>query len=185
MSPASVVSVREATDGDLDAVTAIYAEDVLGGTGTFELTAPDVAEMTARRAAILKLGLPWLVAAIDGLVVGYAYAGPFRTRAAYRYTVEDSIYVLASAHGRGVGKALLLELIARCEAIGLRQMLGVIGDSANAGSIKLHAACGFAPMGAIEGVGWKLDDWRDVVFMQRRLSGGETTAPDAPGLPFA
>ena len=185
MSPASTVLVRDATDADLEAVTAIYAEGVLTGAGTFELTAPDTVEMAARRAAILKLGLPWLVAAIDGVVVGYAYAGPFRTRAAYRYTVEDSIYVLAGAHGRGAGKALLLELIARCEAMGLRQMLGVIGDSGNAGSIKLHAACGFAPMGAIEGVGFKFDDWLDVVFMQRRLAAGETTAPDAPGLPFA
>lgn len=184
MSQPALVVARDATDGDLDAVTAIYAEDVLTGTGTFELTAPDVAEIAARRTAILTLGLPWLVAEIDGVVVGYAYAGPFRTRAAYRYTVEDSIYVAASAHGRGVGKALLLELIARCESMGLRQMLGVIGDSANVGSIKLHAACGFAPMGAIEGVGWKLDDWRDVVFMQRRLGGGEMTVPDAPGLPF-
>jgi phosphinothricin acetyltransferase len=178
------VLVRDATDADLAAVTAVYAEDVAGGTGTFELTAPDAAEMAGRRAAVLRLGLPWLVAEVDGVVVGYAYAGPFRTRAAYRYTVEDSIYVLASAQGRGVGRALLEALIARCEALGLRQMLGVIGDSANAGSIKLHAACGFAPMGAIAGVGWKLDAWRDVVFMQRRLGDGGKTAPDAPGLPF-
>jgi len=178
------VRVRDVVDADLEAVTAIYAEGVLTGTGTFELTAPDAVEMAGRRAAILRLGLPWLVAELDGVVVGYAYAGPFRTRAAYRYTVEDSIYVLASAHGRGVGKALLLELITRCEALGLRQMLGVIGDSANTGSIRLHAACGFAPMGAIEGVGWKFDDWLDVVFMQRRLNGGEATAPDAPGMPL-
>ena len=177
-------AVRDAVDADLEAITAIYAEGVLTGTGTFELTAPDAAEMAGRRVAILKLGLPWLVAELDGVVVGYAYAGPFRTRAAYRYTVEDSIYVLASAHGRGVGKALLLALIARCEALGLRQMLGVIGDSGNTGSIRLHAACGFAPMGAVEGVGWKFDDWLDVVFMQRRLNGGETTAPDAPGMPL-
>jgi len=185
VSGRTAVLVRDATDADLEAVTAIYAEGVLTGTGTFELTAPDGAEMAARRAAILKLGLPWLAAEIDGVVVGYAYAGPFRTRAAYRYTVEDSIYVLASAHGRGVGKALLEALIARCEALGLRQMLGVIGDRANTGSIRLHAACGFTPMGAVAGVGWKFDDWLDVVFMQRRLNGGETTAPDAPGLPFA
>lgn len=178
------VTVRDAVDADLAAITAVYAEGVLTGTGTFELTTPDIAEMAGRRAAILKLGLPWLVAELDGAVVGYAYAGPFRTRAAYRYTVEDSIYVLSSAHGQGVGKALLLELIARCEALGLRQMLGVIGDSANTGSIRLHAACGFTPMGAIEGVGWKFDDWLDVVFMQRRLNGGETTAPDAPGMPL-
>jgi L-amino acid N-acyltransferase YncA len=182
VSEQAAVLVRDATDADLEAVTAIYAEGVLTGTGTFELTAPDLAGMMARRAAILRLGLPWIVGEVDGVVVGYAYAGPFRTRAAYRYTVEDSIYVLASAHGRGVGKALLLELIARCEALGLRQMLGVIGDSANAGSIRLHAACGFTPMGAIEGVGWKFDDWLDVVFMQRRLNGGEATAPDAPGI---
>jgi len=180
---AAPVLVRDAADGDLQAVTAIYGEGVLTGTGTFELTAPDVAGMAARRAAILTLGLPWLVAEIDGVVVGYAYAGPFRTRAAYRYTVEDSVYVAAASHGCGVGKALLSELIVRCQAMGMRRMLGVIGDSANAGSVRLHAACGFEPAGAIEGVGWKFDRWLDVVFMQRAL-GDQDVPPSSPGLPF-
>ena len=176
--------VRSSTDADLEAITAIYAQNVLTGTGTFELTPPSLADMTARRQAVLALGLPWLSAEIDGVVVGYAYAGPFRTRAAYRYTVEDSIYVIGSAHGRGVGKALLSELVAQCETLGIRQMLGVIGDSANEASIRLHAACGFRHMGAIEGVGWKFDHWLDVLFMQRTLGHGAVSDPNAPGLPL-
>ena len=176
--------VRQSTEADLDAVTAIYAENVLTGTGTFETTPPTREDMAARRASVLALGLPWLVAEIDGAVVGYAYAGPFRTRAAYRYTVEDSIYVLGSAHGRGVGRALLSELIVVCEAMGIRQMLGVIGDSANAASVRLHTGCGFRHMGAVEGVGWKFDHWLDVVFMQRALGHGAVSDPNAPGLPL-
>jgi len=177
--------VRESTPADLEAITAIYAENVLNGTGTFEITAPSIDEMTARRAGVLALGLPWLVAESNGVVVGYAYAGPFRSRAAYRFTVEDSIYVLASAHGKGVGRALLNDLIARCQAMGIRQMLGVIGDSANEASIRLHATCGFQPMGAIEGVGWKFERWLDVLFMQRALGTGAVSDPDSPGLPLA
>lgn len=177
--------VRDSVEADLPALTAIYGEGVRIGTGTFELTQPDLAEMERRRAAILALGMPWLVAELDGAVVGYAYAGPFRTRSAYRYTVEDSIYVFADSHGRGIGKALLLKLIRRCEGLGVRQMLGVIGDSANEGSVRLHAACGFAPIGVMKSVGWKFDDWRDVVFMQLRLGDGDTTAPDGPGMPLA
>lgn len=180
----SLPVVRSSTDADIEAITAIYAQNVLTGTGTFELTPPSLAEMTARRQAVLALGLPWLSAEIDGVVVGYAYAGPFRTRAAYRYTVEDSIYVIGSAHGRGVGKALLSELVAQCETLGIRQMLGVIGDSANEASIRLHAACGFRHMGAIEGVGWKFDHWLDVLFMQRTLGHGAVSDPNAPGLPL-
>lgn len=181
----SLPAVRVSTEDDLEAITAIYAQNVLHGTGTFELTPPSLAEMTARRQAVLNLGLPWLVAEIDGVVVGYAYAGPFRTRAAYRYTVEDSIYVIGSAHGRGVGKALLSELVVQCEAMGIRQMLGVIGDSANEASIRLHAACGFRHMGMMEGVGWKFDHWLDVLFMQRTLGHGAVSDPNAPGLPLS
>ncbi|MDB5420860.1 MAG: family N-acetyltransferase [Brevundimonas sp.] len=180
----SLPAVRPSTDADLEAITAIYAQNVLTGTGTFELTPPSLTEMTARRQAVLDLGLPWLVAEIDGVVVGYAYAAPFRTRAAYRYTVEDSIYVIGSAHGRGVGKALLQELVIQCETLGIRQMLGVIGDSANEASIRLHTACGFRHMGAIEGVGWKFDHWLDVIFMQRTLGHGAISDPNAPGLPL-
>ncbi len=180
-----ILVVRASTEADLDAITAIYAENVLNGTGTFEIAPPSREDMAARRAGVLALGLPWLTAEIDGVVVGYAYAGPFRTRAAYRYTVEDSIYVTGSAHGRGVGKALLISLIDACETLGIRQMLGVIGDSANAASIKLHEACGFRHMGAIEGVGWKFDHWLDVIFMQRTLGQGAVSDPNAPGLPLA
>ncbi|CAN5154321.1 GNAT family N-acetyltransferase [soil metagenome] len=180
-----ILVVRASTEADLDAITAIYAENVLTGTGTFEIAAPSREDMAARRKGVLTLGLPWLVAEIDGVVAGFAYAGPFRTRAAYRYTVEDSIYVLGSAHGKGVGKALLITLIDTCETLGIRQMLGVIGDSSNAASIKLHETCGFRHMGAIEGVGWKFDHWLDVVFMQRTLGQGAISDPNAPGLPLA
>jgi L-amino acid N-acyltransferase YncA len=179
------VLVRPSEDSDLDAIAAIYAENVLTGTGTFEITPPSLTEMSARRQGVLALGLPWLVAEIEDVVVGYAYAGPFRVRAAYRYTVEDSIYVLGSAHGRGVGKALLTRLIADCEALGIRQMLGVIGDSANEASIRLHTACGFKAMGSIEGVGWKFHRWLDVLFMQRALGHGAVSDPHAKGLPLA
>ena len=140
--------------------------------------------MTARFAAVQALGLPRLVAVIDGAVVGYAYAGPFRTRQAYRYMVEDSIYVSPEARGRGVAGALLDQLINHCEALGLRQMVAVIGDSANQGSIALHRARGFADAGVFKAAGWKHDDWRDVVFMQRELGPGGRTPPDAPGLPL-
>ena len=174
--------VRDAAPGDLEAVCAIYAEDVLGGTGTFELAPPDLAEMTRRHASVAALGLPWLVAEVDGAIAAYAYAAPFRLRAAYRYTVEDSVYVASAFHGRGLGRALLEALIIRCEAMGLRQMLGVIGDSANAGSVALHAACGFTPIGTMAAVGWKHDAWRDVVFMQKALNQGGATTPDAAGM---
>jgi len=177
--------VRDAAADDLAAITAIYGEGVLTGTGTFETDPPDAAEMARRVAAVAALGLPWLVAEIDDVLVGYAYAGPFRTRAAYRYTVEDSIYVLASAQGRGVGKALLTVLIARCEALGVRQILAVIGDSANTGSVALHAACGFQPAGAVSDVGWKFDRWLDVVFMQRSLDAGASAPPSGRGLPLS
>lgn len=176
--------IRDATAGDMAAIAAIYAQDVTGGTGTFELDPPDVGEMIRRHATITALGLPWLVAEVDGAVAAYAYAGPFRTRPAYRYTVEDSIYVDAAHQGKGLGKALLVELIARCAALGLRQMLGVIGDSANAGSVALHAACGFEMVGTMTSVGWKFEQWRDVVFMQRALGPGQTKAPDADGMPL-
>lgn len=174
--------VRDADPGDLPAIAAIYAHSVRTGAGTFELSPPTLAEMAERMAVIAGLGLPRLVAEIDGAVAGYAYAGPFRLRAAYRYMVEDSVYVDPAFQGRGIGRALLQALIARCEALGLRQMAAVIGDSANAGSIALHAACGFRHAGSFQAAGWKFDDWRDIVFMQRGLGGGSASAPDGPGL---
>ena len=137
------VLVRPSTDADVDAIAAIYGWNVLNGLGTFEEIPPDAAEMGRRRAGFLAKGMPYLVAEQDGQVLGYAYAGPFRLRAAYRYTVEDSIYVGPDAMGKGVGKALLGALIEACEALGLRQICAVIGDSGNAASIALHAALGF------------------------------------------
>ena len=176
--------VRDVRPGDMAAITAIYAESVVNGRGTFELEAPDETEMTARFAAVADLGLPRLVAEIGGRVVGYAYAGPFRTRQAYRYMVEDSIYVAPWARGRGVAGALLDALIVRCEAMGLRQMVAVIGDAENVGSIALHRTRGFTDAGVFKAAGWKHDDWRDVVFMQRPLGDGGATPPDASGLPL-
>ena len=180
-----VVVLRAATTEDLPAITAVYGHNVLTGTGTFETTPPDGAEMGRRFDGIAALGLPWLVAEVDGRVAGYAYAGPFRTRPAYRYTAETSLYVGEGATGHGVGKALLAELLTRCEALGLRQMLAVIGDSDNAASIALHAALGFERTGVMTAVGWKFGRWLDVVFMQRRLRAGQDAPPDAGGMPLA
>lgn len=174
--------IRPYVTADLSAVTAIYADSVLNGTGTFELDVPSPVQMSERLAIPASLGLPVLVAELEGQVAGYAYAGPYRLRAAYRYLVEDSVYVGDRHRGRGVGLALLNALIAACEAQGMRQMVAVIGDSANQGSIALHAAAGFEPAGVFKSVGWKFDAWRDVVFMQRALGSGADTAPDAAGL---
>lgn len=180
----SRILIRDARPGDTPAVTAIYAESVANGRGTFELEPPDEVEMQSRLDAVAALGLPRLIAQIDDAVVGYAYAGPFRTRQAYRYMVEDSIYVAPTARGQGVAGALLDELIARCEAMGLRQMVAVIGDAENLGSVALHRARGFSDAGVFRAAGWKHEDWRDVIFMQRELGPGGATPPHAPGLPL-
>jgi len=178
----SSVVIRPSVDADLPAITEIYAWNVLNGLGTFEEIPPDAAEMGRRRAAFLDRGLPYLIAELDGEVVGYCYAGPFRLRAAYRYTVEDSVYVSPKAVGKGVGRALLEALIAHCEALGLRQMCAVIGDSGNAASIGLHAALGFEKKGVFPDMGHKFDRWVNLVWMQRPLNGGGDTPPDSPGL---
>ncbi|MGZ5157690.1 MAG: N-acetyltransferase family protein [Caldimonas sp.] len=167
--------IRPSTAGDIDAVTAIYAWNVAHGTGTFEIEAPDRAEMERRRADVVAKGLPWLVLESAGRVVGYAYANQFRPRPAYRFCVEDSVYLAPEAVGHGFGRLLLAELLARCEAAGARQVLAVIGDSANAGSIGVHRALGFAPTGTIRSAGWKFDRWLDVVIMQKSLGTGDTT----------
>lgn len=170
--------IRPSTAGDLPAIVSIYGHAVAHGTGTFELEAPDLAEMSRRRDDVLAKGLPWLVAQDgDGRVLGYAYANHFRPRRAYRFCLEDSIYLAEAARGRGVGRALLVELLARCEALGARQMLAVIGDAANAGSIGVHRSCGFEHGGVLKAAGWKFGRWLDVVIMQKTLGDGAATAP--------
>lgn len=177
-SPASL-TLRPSTEADIPAVTAIYRHAVLHGTGTFEIDPPDEAEMTRRRADVLGKNLPWIVAEADGQVLGYAYANTFRPRPAYRFFVEDSIYLAPDGQGRGVGRLLLAELVARCTALGARQMLAVIGDSGNAASIGVHRACGFEPTGILRASGWKFDRWLDVVLMQRALGPGDRTSIEA------
>ena len=180
MTAASLL-IRPSTPADLPAITAIYGWNVLNGTGTFELEAPDEPEMARRRDDVLSKGLPWLVAERGGVVLGYAYANHFRPRRAYRFCLEDSIYLADVAKGQGLGKLLLAELLARCEAAGARQMLAVIGDSANAGSIGVHRALGFEPVGVMAAAGWKFERWLDVVIMQKSLGLGSVSAPvDAP-----
>ena len=161
----------------MGAVTSIYAAHVLHGLASFEEIPPSLDEMKARRTGVLQLGLPYLVAEMSGRVVGYSYATFYRTRPAYRYTIEDSVYVEEGLNGRGIGTTLLAELIARCERGPWRQMLAVIGDSGNTGSIALHHRMGFTPAGTLICVGFKLGRWVDSVFMQRALGAGNSTVP--------
>jgi phosphinothricin acetyltransferase len=180
MSRQSPIALRAARREDLVAITAIYARYVRSGTASFEVEPPDEAEITRRWVDIVQRGLPYLVAERGNEVVGYAYAAPYRARPAYRYTVEDSIYVRDDCAGAGIGRALLDALIAACERWGARQMVAVIGDSANAASIRVHAAAGFARTGTLPDVGWKFGRWLDVVLMQRALGPGATSpASDA------
>lgn len=174
--------IRPATADDADALAAIYGHHCLHGLGTFEEAAPSPADMTARMEAVHARGLPYLVAEADGTVAGFAYAAPFRPRAAYRYTVEDSVYIAPDRTGQGVGKALLTRIIADCEAAGLRQMMAVIGDTANAASIALHTSLGFTHQGVGEAVGHKFGRWVDIVWMQRPLNAGASAEPDTKGL---
>ena len=177
VSISGAVMLRDARDGDMEAVRAIYAHHVLHGLGSFEEEPPSLDDMRARRAAVLAAGLPWPVAEIDGRIAGYAYAGPFRPRAAYRYAVEDSVYVRDGMAGKGVGRALLTALLARCTDMGFRQMIAIIGDSANHGSIGLHRALGFEMVGTIRSVGFKHGRWVDSVLLQRALGEGDTSLP--------
>ena len=171
--------IRPSTAGDLAAITQIYGTAVTSGTGTFELEPPDLADMTRRRDDVLSKGLPWLVAERNQAVLGYAYANYFRPRLAYRFCLEDSIYLAPEAQGQGVGRLLLAELLSQCEVRGARQMLAVIGDAANLGSIAVHRACGFQPAGSFKAAGWKFDRWLDVVLMQKGLGEADATAPQA------
>ena len=173
----SDVSIRPATAADIPAITRIYAHAVCHGTASFELEPPDEPEMLRRQRALLDGGYPYLVAESDGTVMGYAYAGPYRTRPAYRYTVENSIYIAPQAHRRGIGRALLDRLITECEARNYRLMIAVIGDAAQTPSIELHRAAGFKMVGAFEAVGYKFDRWLDSVLMQRPLGKGSTAPP--------
>jgi phosphinothricin acetyltransferase len=176
------MTLRPAGASDAPAVARIYGHHVLHGAGTFEETPPTAAEIVGRMAAVGDLGLPYWVAEEAGQVVGFAYAAPFRTRAAYRYAVEDSVYISPDRMGQGLGKALLSEVIARCEALGLRQMVALIGDSANAGSIGLHRSLSFREIGVFRAVGLKHGRWLDVVMMQRGLNDADASDPDWPGL---
>jgi L-amino acid N-acyltransferase YncA len=173
----SSLEIRPAIAVDLPAVTGIYEHAVLYGTATFELIPPDLAEMTRRFGALMDGGYPYFVAALEGRVIGYAYAGPYRPRPAYRFTVENSVYLQPDIHRRGIGRQLLQRLIAESEARGYRQMIAVIGDSANAGSIGVHTKCGFSMIGTHPNVGFKFGRWLDTVMMQLALGEGGETLP--------
>jgi phosphinothricin acetyltransferase len=165
----SGVIVRASTEADVARCAEIYRHHVLYGTASFEIDPPDLGEMKKRRAAVLDLGLPHLVAECQGRVLGYAYAGNWRPRPAYKYSVEDSVYIDHEAVGQGIGKALLPVLIDECTRLGKKQMVAVIGDSAQTPSIRLHAACGFEMVGTLRNIGFKFDRWLDSVLMQRAL----------------
>ncbi len=173
MKRLSPCQVRDSATADMPAITALYGHHVATGKASFELVPPTLQEMQGRRDDVLANGLPYLVAERDGAVLGYAYANLFRARPAYRFTVENSVYVAADAIGQGIGKALMTELLQRCEQAGCRQMIAVIGDSANTGSISLHASLGFRFAGVLRASGWKFDRWLDTVMMQRELGSGD------------
>ena len=173
----SSLEIRPAAAADLHSITEIYDHAVRYGTATFELIPPDLAEMTRRFGVLMDGGFPYLVAVLDGRVAGYAYAGAYRPRPAYRFTVENSVYLQPSIHRRGIGLQLMERLIRESEARGYRQMIAVIGDSANAGSIGVHSRNGFAMIGTHPDVGFKFGRWLDIVMMQRPLAEGAATLP--------
>ncbi|HEU0149382.1 MAG TPA: GNAT family N-acetyltransferase [Bradyrhizobium sp.] len=174
----SDLEIRITQEADLPAITAIYQEAVRTGTATFEIEPPDLAEMTRRFRALVDGGFPYLVAVLGDRIAGYAYAGPYRPRPAYRFTVENSIYLDPISHRRGIGLKLMQELILACTARGFRQMIAVIGDSANAGSVGLHTRCGFQMIGTHPNVGLKFGRWLDTVMMQLPLGEGAATVPE-------
>ena len=169
--------IRPSCDEDLPTIAAIYAHHVLNGLASFEEVPPEIEEIARRRGDIVARGLPYLVAEADGKVLGYCYAGPFRPRVAYRYTLEDSIYIDPAAVGRGLGRVLLSAVLARSEELGYRQMVAVIGGRETVASIRLHAALGFTEVGVLTGVGFKFGRWVDSVLMQRALGPGTATPP--------
>jgi phosphinothricin acetyltransferase len=169
--------IRPSRDSDVPAITAIYTHHVLAGTGTFEIEPPTAAEMAQRRADVLSKGLPYLVAENEGRVLGFAYCNWFKPRPAYRFSAEDSIYLAGDALGQGMGRALLAELALQAERAGLRKLIAVIGDSANAGSIGVHRSVGFESVGVLKSCGWKFERWLDVVLMEKSLGLGDTKPP--------
>lgn len=171
-------NIRPSREEDIPAITAIYAHHVLHGTGTFEIDPPNAADMTTRRADVLARNLPYLVAERDGEILGFAYCNWFKPRPAYRFSAEDSIYVADSARGLGLGRKLLAALCDAAEQAGVRKLLAVIGDSANAGSIGVHRSAGFTEIGVMRSVGWKFGAWRDIVLMEKSLGAGDTTSPE-------
>jgi L-amino acid N-acyltransferase YncA len=173
----SSLEIRPTAPADLPAITAIYEHAVSHGTATFELIPPDLAEMTRRFDVLMDGGYPYFAAVLEGRVVGYAYAGPYRPRPAYRFTVENSVYLQPAIHRRGIGLKLLQRLIAESETRGYHQMIAVIGDSANAGSVGVHTRCGFQMIGTHRHVGFKFGRWLDTVMMQRALGEGGVTVP--------
>lgn len=176
--------IRDAALSDIPAITAIYRHAVLHGTASFELDPPDEAEMDRRMTAVLEPGYPYIVAETeDGRVAGYAYANAFRTRPAYRWSVENSVYVDPAMQGSGIGRALMAELLDRCERAGFRQVIAVIGGSAHKASIRLHESLGFEMIGTFTGSGYKFGRWLDTVLMQKALNGGDTAPPDENAFP--
>lgn len=171
------MAIRDATEADLPAMTAIYAHHVQHGTGTFEEEPPLLADMAARLEKVQKAGCAWLVSEDETGITGYAYFAPFRDRSAYRFTAENSVYVREGVRGQGVGKALVAELLSRAEAAGFRQIFAVIGDAENVGSIGLHLSLGFRQTGVLRAAGLKFGRWLDVVFMQRPLGDGDRSLP--------
>jgi L-amino acid N-acyltransferase YncA len=175
-----MIKIRPSQDADIQALTAIYSHHVLHGTGTFEITPPTEPDMAARRADVLSKGLPYLVAEDKSGVLGFAYCNWFKPRPAYRFSAEDSIYLAPQAHGKGLGRLLLQELMAQAERAGVRKLIAVIGDSANLGSIGVHRSCGFTHVGVLGACGWKFERWLDVVMMECAIGQGQTTAPTPP-----
>lgn len=170
--------IRPSRDDDVAAITAIYAHHVLHGTGTFETEPPTASDMANRRADVLAKNLPYLVAVRDGELLGFAYCNWFKPRPAYRFSAEDSIYLADDARGQGLGGKLLEALSQAAESVGVRKLIAVIGDSANAGSIGVHRAQGFSHVGILKDCGWKFGEWRDVVLMERVLGEGSSTKPE-------
>ena len=171
--------IRPSRNEDLAAITAIYGHHVLHSTGTFETTPPTLADMAARRADVIGKGLPYLVAEDEqGQVLGFAYCNWFKPRPAYRYSAEDSIYLADAARGRGLGTQLLQALCEAAQAAGVRKLIAVIGDSANAGSVGVHSKQGFSQVGVIKDCGWKFGEWRDIVLMEKVIGAGSTTRPE-------